>query len=201
MSARRLFVTWSPDRLWTVDELDRLAGRGHLGLRIAEPVRLDEMPADASAGFLRLLREAAGAGLRVLWRGGPGEIPVALIRHLSPPVDPAAGGFAWHRPGLAGLVLRYGPGFVVVEDRRTGRLARSVIAAADPRYPLLREAGGDLLRGTPRLEPLLDAGLALARGDWVVGLAVRFRRRAIPVPPAPPRSPEPRLRLLPLLDD
>jgi hypothetical protein len=111
-------------------------------------------------------------------------------------VDPATGRFAWYRPGPAGLVLRYGPGFVVVEDRRTGRLARSVIAAADGRYRLLQEAGGDLLRGPARFEPLLDAGLVLARGEWVVGLAVRFRfrRRATPVPP------EPRLRLLPLLD-
>jgi hypothetical protein len=185
VSARRLFVTWSAYRSWTVDELDGLAGSGHLGLRMAEPVRLDEMPADASAGFLRLLREAAGAGLRVLWRGGPGDVPIALIRHLSPPIDSARGVFAWHRPGPSGLVLRYGPGFVVVEDRRTSRLARSVIAAADPRYRLLQEAGADLLRGPARFEPLLAAGLALTRGDWVVGLAVRARRRAAPMPPAP----------------
>jgi hypothetical protein len=197
MSARRLFVTWSPYRSWSPDELDRLAGSGRLGVRMTEPVRLGEMPAEADLGFLRLLREAAGAGLRVLWRGGPGDAPVALIRHLSPPVDEAVGGFAWHRPGPAGLMLRYGPGFVVVEDRRTGRLARTVIAAADPRYGLLREVGGDLVRGPAHFEPLLDAGLALARGDWVVGLAVRARRRAAPVPPEPVA---PRLRLLPLLD-
>jgi Family of unknown function (DUF5825) len=200
MSARRLFVTWSPYRPWSPDELDRLAGSGWLGVRMTEPVRLDEMPAEADLGFLRLLREAAGAGLRVLWRGGPGDVPVALIRHLSPPVDEVVGGFAWHRPGPAGLMLRYGPGFVVVEDRRTGRLARTVIAAADPRYRLLREVGGDLVRGPAHFEPLLDAGLALARDDWVVGLAVRARRRAAPAPPVPPEQVAPRLRLLPLLD-
>ncbi|HZM74376.1 MAG TPA: DUF5825 family protein [Candidatus Limnocylindrales bacterium] len=200
MSARRLFVTWSPYRSWSPDELDRLAGSGRLGVRMSGPVRLDEMPAEAALGFLRLLREAAGAGLRVLWRGRPGDVPVALIRHLSPPVDEAVGGFAWHRPGPAGLMLRYGPGFVVVEDRRTGRLARTVIAAADPRYALLREVGGDLVRGPARFEPLLDAGLALPRGDWVVGLAVRARRRAAPAPPVPSGPVARQLPLLPLLD-
>ena len=200
MSARRLLVTWSPYRSWSPDELDRLAASGWLGVRMTEPVRLDQMPAKAGLGFLRLLREAAGAGLRVLWRGGPGDVPVSLIRHLSPPVNEAVGGFAWHRPGPAGLILRYGQGFVVVEDRRTGRLTRTVIAGADPRYGLLREVGGDLVRGPARFEPLLDAGLALARGDWVVGLAVRARRRVAPAPAAPLEPAAPRLRPLPLLD-
>jgi hypothetical protein len=119
--------------------------------------------------FVNLLRHAAAAGLRVRWHGHVPPELVTRIRHLSPPYDVTTG-LAWRRPGPAGLTVRYGPGFVVVEDRRSGCYRRSVIQESDVRHGLLKD---DRVRqATEQDEVLADEGLALTINGWAVSLPI-----------------------------
>ena len=97
------------------------------------------------------------------------------MRHLSPPYDAVAGPM-WRRPGPLGLTARYGPGFAVVEDRRSGRFQRSVIQASDGRYRLLKDDG--VRRATPLDHILAEEGLALVVNGWAVSLPVQAFGRA-----------------------
>jgi hypothetical protein len=158
----RLFSTWSVDRPWTPGELRELFRAGYRGVRIADRVELDPV-------FVNLLRHAAAAGLRVRWRG---QVPVDLvprIRHLSPPYD-ATAGLMWRRPGPVGLAVRYGPGFAVVEDRRSGRYQRSVIQASDGRHRLLEDEG--VRRATLLDHMLAVEGWVLLMDGWAVSLPI-----------------------------
>jgi hypothetical protein len=158
----RLFSTWSVTRPWTPGELRELSCAGYRGVRITDRVELDPF-------FANLLRHAAAARLRVRWRG---QVPVDLvprIRHLSPPYD-ATTGPAWRRPGPVGLAVRYGPGLVVVEDRRSGRYQRSVIQASDGRHRLLKDEG---VRQATQLDHVLaEEGLVLLMNGWAVSLPI-----------------------------
>jgi hypothetical protein len=170
-------VAWPPERDWTPADLTGLAARGHRGIDVDAPVDLGTLSGAQSVRFLWLLREAANVGLRVRWRGCMGTVPVALVRHLSPPVDETTGKLAWHRPGPAALIVRQGPGFLVVEDVRSGRLARTVVDADDERHPLLRSPEppwhGDPTDAHTRL---LDDRLAVRLDGWVLALPLYLRR-------------------------
>jgi hypothetical protein len=159
----RLFSARSCAQPWTRGELRELSRAGYRGIRITDQVKLD-------AFFANLLRHAAAAGLRVLWRG---QVPVDLIpriRHLSPPYDAIAGPM-WRRPGHLGLTVRHGPGFAVVEDHRSGCYRRSVIQASDGRYRLLKDEG---VRRATRLDHILvQEGLVLLMDGWAVSLPVQ----------------------------
>lgn len=157
----RLFTVWAVTRPWVPDELGDLA-RGYRGVRIDGRVEIDPF-------FVNLLRHAAAARLRVRWRGDVPPELVPRLRHLSPPYDGTTG-LAWRRPGPAGLTVRYGPGFAVVEDRRSGRYERSVIQASDARHGLLKDGG--VRRATRRDEALAEEGLALTMGGWAVSLPI-----------------------------
>lgn len=169
----RLFVPWQLERSWSAAELLTLARSGYRGIRMTEPVALG---GPDGVDFVRLLREAAAAGLRVRWHG---QVPAGLtagLRHLSPPYQPHTDRFAWRRPGSAGLTIRYGPGFAVIEDRRAGRYQRSVLHERDSRYLLLREAEDRVRPG--RYECLIEAGLAIRLGGWATSLVIHPRRPA-----------------------
>jgi hypothetical protein len=164
----RLLRAWSVTRPWTPAELRELSRAGYHGIRITDPVRLDPF-------FANLLRHAAAARLRVRWRG---QVPADLIprlRHLSPPYDSTAG-LLWRRPGPVGLTVRCGPGFIVVEDHRSGRYGRSVIQASDGRYRLLADHG---VRQATRLDHVLaEEGLALVMNGRAVSLPIPPVRHA-----------------------
>lgn len=159
----RLFSTWSASRAWTPGELRELSRAGYCGVQITECVELDPF-------FANLLRHAAAARLRVRWRGQVPDELVPRLRHLSPPYD--AAGPAWRRPGPAGLTVRYGPGFAVVEDRRSGRYQRSVIQASDARHRLLKDEG---VRQPGQLDHVLaEEGLVLVMAGWAMSLPIHL---------------------------
>jgi hypothetical protein len=158
----RLFTTWSFTRPWSPGELRELSRAGYRGIRITDRVELDPF-------FANLLRHAAAAGLRVLWRGQVPADLVPRVRHLSPPYDTSAGPM-WRRPGPLGLAVRYGPGFAVVEDHRSGRYQRSVLQAADGRHRLLKDEG---VRRAARLDHVLaEEGLVFLMNGWAVSLPI-----------------------------
>lgn len=157
----RLFSTWPASRAWTPEELCELSRAGYRGVQITDFVELDPF-------FINLLRHAAAARLRVRWRGHvPSEL-ISRLRHLSPPYH--ATGPAWRRPGLAGLTVRYGPGFLVVEDRRSGRYQRSIIRATDGRHSLLKDEG--VRRATQLDRVLAEEGLGIVMTGWAVSLPI-----------------------------
>ncbi|MFD9687826.1 DUF5825 family protein [Kitasatospora sp. NPDC001309] len=99
-------------------------------LRLTEPVRLCADAPAASARALMLLREATGQGLAVLWRAvcPDGCAAQRRFHHLYPPEQLTGGGAPdvladWRATYFPSkCVLRRGPGFVEVRDRRFGTL-------------------------------------------------------------------------------
>ncbi|GAA1241313.1 hypothetical protein GCM10009665_35130 [Kitasatospora nipponensis] len=107
-------------------------------LRLAEPIRLCRDAPAASARALTLLREATGQGLAVLWEAlcEDGCAADRLFHHLFPPARvlgaPAELAAEW-RAGYfpCRCVVRRGPGFVEVRDRRFGTLELFTIDEPD----------------------------------------------------------------------
>ncbi|MFE3875589.1 DUF5825 family protein [Kitasatospora sp. NPDC059146] len=99
-------------------------------LRLTEPVRLCADAPAASARALMLLREATGQGLAVLWQAvcPDGCAAQRRFHHLYPPEQLTGGGAPevladWRATYFPSkCVLRRGPGFVEVRDRRFGTL-------------------------------------------------------------------------------
>lgn len=177
---RALFASWQPGQPHLREDLAPLARQGMRGLRLAG--RLDLGPHDAAGAtdHLALLRDAAGVGLRVSWRGAVGGVDPALLGHLDPPRG-ADGAAAWPVPSGLMLTARHGPGFVMVEDRRGGEVRRLLLDTADdvrmmaePRYA--RFTADSPAASENALPALAGHGLFAQLGDWWVRLPVRYRR-------------------------
>jgi len=199
----RLAEPLSTGLLTTLDPAE-LTAAGYETLVIEPPVALagpgqigDGETSDAgesgtgefSVRFVRLLREALSAGLRVDWAlAGPAALDAGLVCHLPPPRDGSELAAAWRAQyGFGRCYYRAGPGFYLLKDIRAGegggarfRLddARGVAAfgtlAAAVHLP---SAAAD----TVELFGVLEAErLTLRRGDW--GTLLPFRMRRWPVP-------------------
>ncbi|KPI16241.1 hypothetical protein OK074_1853 [Actinobacteria bacterium OK074] len=111
------------------DVVTALHTEGVRCLRLPEPVRLCADAPAAVAHALRLVREATGRGLAVLWDADcdDGCAGRRLYDHLYPPRQvhgaPADTAERWRATYFpAKCVYRRGPGFVEVRDRRFGTL-------------------------------------------------------------------------------
>ncbi|NYV73723.1 DUF5825 family protein [Streptomyces sp. UH6] len=111
-----LLVPHSPEEPCGRDALAAMARSGMRGLLVERPVRLSTTTAAATARFLHLLVEAAGAGLRVYWEGDVGDLPRASLQHLDPPRHDGVP--EWPVPREPLLTHRRGPGFLLLEDLR-----------------------------------------------------------------------------------
>ena len=181
---------------WPTDaQLGRLVSLGCEELRVPWTMEVDARRPEQATHFIRLLRDCTSHRLRVSWRGAarPPVAPWALY-HLEPPeaggtpeLDEAAR--AWrqgHRYGRC--YWRSGPGFMLVKDRREGRVAtqfllddeatRSLFQALA--VPRLAESLGTTPEVRKALADLEEESLVLRLGPWCVALP--FRMRCWPVP-------------------
>lgn len=143
-----------------------------------------------SVRFIRLLREALSAGLRVDWAlAGPAALDAGLVCHLPPPRDGSELAAAWQAQyGFGRCYYRVGPGFYLLKDIRAGEGGRGVRFRLDDARGVaafgtladavhLPSAAAD----TVELFGVLEAErLTLRRGDW--GTLLPFRMRRWPVP-------------------
>ncbi|WP_157846285.1 DUF5825 family protein [Streptomyces anulatus] len=175
-----LFMGWVPGTVCTRHQLVPIARSGFRGLRVQGFMKLDSKSPEAAAHHLAFLREAAGVGLRVAWRGQLEGIITDPFHHLDPPRD-QQGSAAWPVPRRPLLTLRRGPGFVLVEDHRQAATERTLIedpdqvrALTDPQYGCV--ADERLTRDqSAAVRALADAGLFAAIGAVWTALPVRFR--------------------------
>lgn len=177
---RGLFAPWEPGMPHTRDLLVQVARTGARGFRVSGVLRLGPDTAATTADYLAFLRDAAGVGLRVSWRGSLEGISHAPFRHLDPPRDDS-GKAAWPVPPRPLLTLRRGPGFVLIEDSRDGRMRRTVVDRPDriavlvePGLGCIADDGLDADTGRA-VRALADLGLVAAVGDHWLTLPVRFR--------------------------
>jgi len=169
-----------------------LASAGRERLVLGEAVRLgaDE---EYDVRFVRLLREALSATVRVEWTAESiGQLPASLVSHLPPPRAGAAlrgdNGIRWRDSYQFGrCYYRIGPEFVLIKDTRQGegRGARYRLDGAEviTALPGLEQAVHLPAAPAPvreLFELLADEELVLRRGDW--GTLLPFRMRRWPVP-------------------
>ncbi|MFG3284429.1 DUF5825 family protein [Streptomyces sp. NPDC048111] len=175
-----LFMAWEPGAPHTRDRLVPVARTGARGFRVNGFLRLGPEHPDLTADHLAFLRDAAGVGLRVAWRGRLEGIDHTPLRHLDPPRD-EEGKPAWPVPPRPLLTLRRGPGFVLVEDNRDGTIRRTVVdrpgevaALVTPELGRVRE--DHLAPAAARsVRALAEQGFfASVCGHWLA-LPVRFR--------------------------
>ncbi len=173
-----------------------LTRRGARGVLLEQPIDLTGAGPERVMRLLQMLRQAAGAGLRVDWCGAL-DPPIAdRVRHLDPPRTPD-GRRQWAAPRRPLLTAKYGPGFVLIDDQRDGtgfRLltdqdeVRTLVAYAVPRPVSAQD---------PRaaVEQLCRRGYLLDVDGWCVTLPVRLRfaRRSPRYPAAASISPNGRL--------
>ncbi|GAA1287790.1 DUF5825 family protein [Saccharothrix xinjiangensis] len=157
---RGLFRLLDPSTRPSRAELVALARSGMRGVRLTEALDLGALPTRAAAEHLAFLREAAGVGLHVLWRGRFGDLDHRPFRHLDPPRD-AEGRALWPVAPAPLLTVRRGPDFALVDDRRGGALSRTYLD--DP-------VEVDLLSDTAR-SCAAEADLGAAERDAVRRLA------------------------------
>jgi hypothetical protein len=173
----RLLREWTPHTPYTRGDLAACAQAGMRGLRIAERVRLDAEEPERTLGFVRLLIDAAGVGLRVYWQGTYDGVPERLLRHLDPPRD-ELGRPAWPVPPAPLLTVRHGPGFVQIDDLRTERPGRYVVPG-EPYGQVLAAFAGPSRAASPEeataLEALAGRDLVLPLGGLHLSLPVRFK--------------------------
>ncbi|MFF2351092.1 DUF5825 family protein [Kitasatospora sp. NPDC058115] len=158
-------------------------------LRLTEPVRLCADAPPASARALMLLREATAQGLAVLWRAVCTDGCAARRRfhHLYPPERVAgapeevvADWRATYFPSKC--VVRRGPGFAEVRDRRFGTL--ELFTIDEPGHleqldALAEGVGTDLLPDAVRRD-LTEAGLIAEQAGRAWFLPMRVRRWPFP---------------------
>lgn len=177
---RGLFLPWEPGSPHTRDRLVPVARTGVRGFTVAGFLRLGPGSSRTAADHLAFLRDAAGVGLRVSWRGRLEGIPDAPFRHLDPPRD-ESGKPAWPVPPRPLLTLRRGPDFVLIEDHRDGSPRQTVVdrpgqvrALVDPALGCVSD--GELDAGTAEsVRSLADSGFFAAVGEHWLALPVRFR--------------------------
>lgn len=181
---------------WPTDaQLGRLVALGCVEVHVPWVMELGEREPEASAHFVRFLRDCTSHRLRVRWRGAaPSPLISWMLRHLEPP---EAGG----TPELEGAASRWrsayeygrcywraGPGFVLVKDRREGRdAAQFILDDAVTRsvfeqlaVPQRMEALGTGAEVEKAVADLGEESLVLELGAWRVALP--FRMRCWPVP-------------------
>nr|AYM53918.1 hypothetical protein [Corallococcus coralloides] len=181
---------------WPTDaQLARLVALECVELRVPWVMELGEPRAEQAAHFIRFLRDCTSHRLRVRWRGAALS-PVAPWRlyHLEPPesgglpeLDEAA--CQWQQAHAYGRCYwRAGPGFVLVKDRREGRVAAQFLlddAATRSMFETLAvprrvESLGTEPEARKALADLEEEALVLGLGPWRVVLP--FRMRCWPVP-------------------
>jgi Family of unknown function (DUF5825) len=161
-------------------ELVALARSGLRGLLVTGFLDLDVDGPAVITGHLDFLREAAGVGLRILWRGDLRALPVRHLSHLDPPRG-ISGFSAWPTPQRQMFTLRCGPGFVLVNDMRGGSLDRFCVSdpdevrmLADPSRSCV--ASSELNQSESSAVARLAArDMFAAIGDMWLALPVRFR--------------------------
>ncbi|MFF2953337.1 DUF5825 family protein [Kitasatospora sp. NPDC057965] len=160
-------------------------------LRLTEPVRLCADAPAASARALMLLREATGQGLAVLWQAvcTDGCATRRRFHHLYPPErltgdgapqDVLADWRATYYPSKC--VVRRGPGFVEVRDRRFGTLELFTIDEPGHLAQLDALAEGVELGLLPEAvhRDLAEAGLIAEQAGRAWFLPMRVRRWPFP---------------------
>ncbi|MFJ8437005.1 DUF5825 family protein [Kitasatospora sp. NPDC094019] len=170
-------------------EVTELHRAGVRCLRLTGPVRLCADASAASARALMLLREATGQGLAVLWRAvcADGCAAGRRFHHLYPPEELTgpepellADWRATYFPSKC--VLRRGPGFVEVRDRRFGTL--ELFTIDDPGHLAALDALAEgvevgLLPETVHRD-LAEAGLIAEQAGRAWFLPMRVRRWPFP---------------------
>lgn len=176
-----LRLTGSP----TDPKLDALTGE-NLYLTGVRVVHVEQcvQPGDNPLHFVRLLREAAGYGVGVTWRGDLGRCAdPRLLHHLPPPVSGAEPGIdRWRAVFRYGLCYyRVGPGFLLVVDhRRTIDGIAAVLRDPDEIATLRALAHPGPAKRTAAFARLYDQGLVMRHGGAAVSLPYRLRRWPIP---------------------
>jgi Family of unknown function (DUF5825) len=166
-------------------QLDALTGESlySTGVRVVH-VEQCVQPGDDILPFVWLLREAAGYGVGVTWRGNLGHhVDPQLLHHLPPPVSGAEPGLnRWRATFRYGLCYyRVGPGFLLIVDhRRTIHGATSVLRDPDEIATLRGFTCPGPAAGTAAFARLCDKGLVLRHGGAAVSLPYRLRRWPIP---------------------
>ncbi|MDI2028183.1 DUF5825 family protein [Saccharopolyspora sp. TS4A08] len=157
-----------------------LVTRGIRRVVVAEPVWLAD---DTARHTLDLLRELAAWAVRVEWTVV--EVPPGWrsFAHLPPPTGTSAEVEEWGRTFHPGkCVLRQGPGFVQIRDRRSGVLDCYTIDE-----PYLREVVHKLASGVDpdECDPaavalLVENGLLVETGRLTWWAPARLRRWPVP---------------------
>ncbi|MFF2658392.1 DUF5825 family protein [Kitasatospora sp. NPDC058032] len=173
------------------EEVTDLHRAGVRCLRLTAPVRLCADAPAASARALMLLREATGQGLAVLWQAVCTDGCAARRRfhHLYPPErltgdgapqDVLADWRATYYPSKC--VVRRGPGFVEVRDRRFGTLELFTIDEPGHLAQLDALAEGVELGTLPEAvhRDLAGAGLIAEQAGRAWFLPMRVRRWPFP---------------------
>lgn len=141
-------------------------------------------PGDNPLHFVRLLREAAGYGVGVTWRGDLGLCAdPRLLYHLPPPVGGAGPGVdRWRAMFSYGLCYyRVGPGFLLaVDHRRTMHAVAAVLRDPDEIATLRGLAYPGPAKKTAAFARLCDQGLIVRDRGAAVSLPYRLRRWPIP---------------------
>ncbi len=169
-------------------QLTALQHEGIRTLEIDQPILVSGDDARAAISFLRFLRDAASAGLRVIWRGDLrlDGIDDALVAHLSPP-EGRPDHSTWrsrHRFGL--FYWRRGPDFILVRDRRRQEMgARLTIEGAGDLEAFSRLLPGcRLIDLSPDLRTsagaLVASGVGVQAGGWATILQTRLPTWPIP---------------------
>ncbi|MFP8883828.1 DUF5825 family protein [Streptomyces mangrovi] len=177
---RSLFLDRPPGVVQTRDELVMIVRSGMRGFRLTEPLHLTPEDPNAATAHLAFLRDAAGVGLRVIWRGTVTGLPVSRLTHLDPPRS-AEGAMVWPVPRRPLLTVRHGPGYVLVEDSRDVGVRRFVLDAPDEVRALLEPALSRVEesaldhRDLAAISSLAERGLFLRVGTTWLALPVRFR--------------------------
>lgn len=163
---------------------DALTGES-LYLTGVQVVRVEQrVQPDDTLHFVRLLREAAGYGVGVTWRGNLGRrVDPQLLHHLPPPVGGAEPSMdRWRAAFRYGLCYyRVGPGFLLVADHRRTRHGVTAVLSDPDEIATLRDfAYPGPAAETAAFARLCDKGLVLRHGEAAVSLPYRLRRWPIP---------------------
>jgi len=165
-------------------DLVGLAAAGHEWLVLPQPVPLGEDD-EYDVRFVRLLREAISAGLRVDWTAEAVPFDEADVQHLPPPRQGPAP--RWREGFRYGqCYYRRGPGFVLLKDTRDLATGARFRLDEPPVVAAFWELTGavhvpDASDGALELAGLLEPErMVLRRGDWLTLLPFRIRRWPVP---------------------
>lgn len=161
-------------------QLADLAAVGVRTIVIDRRIEISDRDAANAIRFVRFLRDAESQLVRVVWKGSLMVDPRPLY-HLDPPMNRIWLGTAWRQAWCYGMFYwRQGPDFATVSDRRPlDDPSRSILdgvileAFLQIQTPTLVAALPAHFCGA--LEALIENGLVLRLGDWVVALPYHLR--------------------------